>query len=386
LERQGLVRGEHGRGTFVAMPTTRVDTGEVDLSLNLPPPILPDQTYAQGVAELVRRGGLPDPSRYPPCGGWPEHRVAAAAWLARGRFVVPPEDLILTNGAQQAISVAVTSLLAKGGVMLSEQATYPGALVSARSLGIPVVGVASDAEGLLPDAIEAHCRDVDAKVIYVVPSLHNPTGTTMGMERRMALAEVARRYDLQIIEDDVYWALLDDPPPPIRTMAPERTWYLNSFSKSVSAVLRLGFLVPPRDRVDQATATLQGQSWTANPFSGTLLYQWLSDGTADEALQAMRQEAAARITLARGLLPEYISPTHRALHLWIPMAETQAERVVRRALERDVRLTPPTAPLVIPGQGCGVRICLGGPRTRQELEQGLRRMRTVLDSDLEAVF
>ncbi len=387
LEGRGLVRGEHGRGTFVSSggevseshrnlaargpeaPDTRQEL-VADLSLNLPPALMPATAMADVVADLSRRNALPDANTYPPCAGWGALRAEAAAWLRRQRPGAPTEGLLMTNGAQQAISVAFAMASAPGKPLIAEAVTFPGAIAAAAMLGRRMIGVALDDEGMVPDSLDRALAAHPGAAVYVVPQMQNPTAATMGEERRRAVLAVCRRHGAQVIEDDAYAVLDPTPPPTLARLDPERVWYITSFTKPLTALLRVGALVPPRGREADGVRGIQGTTWTTAPLHAAILLEWLRNGTADAQIPLLRAEANARATLARRLLPGVCRQGHGAFHIWLPLAEAAAERFARRAEAAGVRLTPPLATVVDPALAMGVRLCLGAP-SMEALEQAL---------------
>ncbi|MBK1664656.1 GntR family transcriptional regulator [Rhodospirillum rubrum] len=395
LERRGLVRGEHGRGTFViGVATTPLASrlmdkvirpeGVADLSLNLPPMMIPPEAFAEAVVALARDDRLPDPSRYPPCAGWPDLRAAAGAWIADHRPSAPAEGVLLVNGAQQGIVVSLALAAEPGRPVITEAVTYPGALAAAALLGRPVVGVALDGEGMLPEALEGALMRHPGALIYLVPVLQNPTGATMGLGRRLALLEIARRHGVEVVEDDAY-ALLDEAAPEtLYSLDPERVWYVNSFTKPLGSMLRMGVVVPPSGREAAAIRAIQGTTWTAAPLAAAVLGQWLGDGTAERVVRGLRAEAASRIAIARAIFPGLCPQGYRGLHLWLPLDEPRAERLARRAAAAGIIVTPPLAPVVDSDLAMGVRICLGS-LPREHLARTLLVLRGLVEDEGECV-
>ncbi len=181
-EHRGLVRGEVGRGTFVGqapgnvfsvLPADSSRSDVIDLSLNYP--IYSEEPdLAAALARLSKRPEVAQLLRYQPHAGMPRHRAAGAAWAERFGIRVDPDSVIVCNGAQHALTVALSTLTQPGDVVLTEALTYPGMKAVANLLHLRLQGIAMDAEGLLPDAFAAACRQRHAKVLYCMPTLHNP--------------------------------------------------------------------------------------------------------------------------------------------------------------------------------------------------------------------
>ncbi len=232
-QKRGLVESRVGQGTFVRASARRrhgpmaLHPEIVDLSMNLPPepddPELLDRM--QDGLEAVGHD-LVYLMRYQGFGGVAADKEAALKWLG-GRALLPPEDrLFIAPGAHSAL-LGIFSLLAKpSDVILSEALTYPGARSIAAQLGLQLIGLPMDDEGVDPDAFTQACERFNPKAIYLNPTLLNPTTHTISQTRRIALVAIARRFGVPIVEDDPYGFLLIDGPQPFGLLAPELTWHI----------------------------------------------------------------------------------------------------------------------------------------------------------------
>src|SRR5262245_42814509 len=232
-QKRGLIESRVGQGTFVRASAKRRHTPMarhpeiVDLSMNLPPE--PDDLELldrmQDGLEAVGRN-LVSLLRYQGFGGVQADKDAASNWLSR-RALVPQQDrLFIVPGAHAAL-LGILGLLARpGDVILSEDLTYPGRRAIAAQLGLTLVGLAMDGEGVDADAFEAACGRDAPKALYLNPTLLNPTTHTISARRRLAIANVARRFGVPIVEDDPYGVLLADGPAPFATVAPDLTWHV----------------------------------------------------------------------------------------------------------------------------------------------------------------
>lgn len=387
LERQGLLRGEHGRGTFVSASVPVETAGLIDLSLNLPPPILAEAQFIAALQRVAARASGIDTQRYPPPAGRLEHRRVAAHWLAEHRIELAPERLLLTNGAQHAIMIALSLVCRPGDTVLVESVTYAGAKAAARLLGLRLVGLAMDGEGITTEALAAALAGpARPAALYLTPTMQNPTGRTLTAERRREIAGLARTHDLLVIEDDVY-SILDDPGrPTLAELAPERVFYLNSLSKGLSAALRLGVLAVPAGWEDRAAAAVQATTWTASPLISFVMAEWLQDGTAKLVATALRREVQARQAVAAAFFPGARPEGPAAMHLWLPLAEAAAERAARRAQALGVVVTPPGATVVDAARDCGLRLCLGAAPGREALARGLSLVKQAIEVPEDTIF
>ena len=266
-EARGLVRGEVGRGTFVRGSADLASpSGPFDLAHNIAPTHIAGPRLSQALLRLARQDTLADCAAYPEPAGAPGQRRAVAAWIARTTLLPDSVQdlavrLICVNGAQQGCAVALAAILRPGERLIVESPTFTGVRVLAAHMGYPLTGLALDAEGASPESLEAAAA-TGARVAYLQP-LHNPTGRVMGLARRQALVEVARRRDLYLVEDDLYGAYASELTlPPLAALAPERVFYVGGLSKSLAPGLRFGYCLPPNeDRFRQGHRFARHRLW-----------------------------------------------------------------------------------------------------------------------------
>jgi DNA-binding transcriptional MocR family regulator len=391
-ERRGLVRGEVGRGTFVRGGEARDplpnlleerlgEPGFLDLGINLPPEG-PDSEAARAMAETLAQlarergpgGSLGHLVGYLPHAGSAPHRRAGAEWVGRHGVEVDPEQVLVTCGAQHAIAVILSALARPSDPVLAEALTYSGFLSLAELLHLDVAPVGIDREGLRADSLEAALSRQRARLLYVVPTIQNPTGGVLSLERRQRIVELARKHDLWILEDAVHGRLLDDAPPPLAALAPERTFFVAGTSKSVAPGLRIGYLASPPEHVERLASAVWSTAWAAPPLMAEIATRWIADGTAERLLAGRRAESRARQSLARAVLGDLHYESHpESFHLWLYLPRTwRFEEFVLAARRKGVGVTPPTA--FRAGSGAvprAVRVCLGAAPDRDSLRHGL---------------
>jgi DNA-binding transcriptional MocR family regulator len=300
---------------------------------------------------------------------------------------VPAERIFITAGAQHAIAVTLAAATRPGDRILSESPCYPGIQSVARMLGLKLEGLPLDEEGLVPEAFEAACRGDGVKALYCLPTLQNPTNVTMPMARRRDIAGIAARHGVAILEDDVYGLLSERAPPPLASFAPETAYYLTSLSKTVAPGLRVGYIAAPAGAGDGLAAAIRASSWMASPITADLAARMIDGGVADQLMGSRRRETEARRHLALDILSPWLSPSQAAapagaIHLWLHLPEPwRSSEFAAAARRRGVNVTPAEA-FIIGRQGVShaVRLCLGPPRARETLEQGLRRLADLLDA------
>ena len=374
--RRGLTSGHVGRGTFIR--GREIDDGDsdglLDLGINI---LMPDKEVAQLEVHLMRRRTLPwvQLLGYAPKRGHVRHRQAMAAWLAYLGLPVSPEQMVLTAGAQHGLATTLAALLGPGETLLVEDLTYSGMRVLAQQLHVKVRGVAMDAEGLKPDALEAACRASRASVLYCMPRLQNPTSSVMSEKRRRQIAAVAEKCRLTVIEDDTY-GFLSPERWPLTRLIPHRCVFVTSLSKSLFPGMRLGCAVAPPAILDKIANAVWATMITTSSIGADLLSGWIEDGTAARIADWKRHEGAARQAIAKRLLAGQRYQTHPSSHhIWLSLPPRwSSEGFVAQARTRGVVLNASSEFAAGLEQPKAVRLCIGTPRTRATLEQALTRV------------
>ncbi|HYD32260.1 MAG TPA: PLP-dependent aminotransferase family protein [Azospirillaceae bacterium] len=392
--RRGLVDARVGQGTFVRPPSAPcrppdrglpVSAGLIDMTMNQPP--LPDgqellERLRQGMAAVVTDMGLRGILHYPEAGDLSEDRSAGTLWLRRRLPDMAVERILVCPGTQGSLLALLTALARPGDTVCAEALTYPGFKAVATQLGLKIVGVPMDADGLDPDALRAILAAHRPKALYCMPTLHNPTTATMPPERRRAVVAAARDHNVPIIEDDIYGLLAEDAAPPLAALAPEITYHIAGLAKSVSPMLRVAYVVAPDARQALRLAAAQRATMLmASPLSAAIARRWIADGTAEAVLAAVRDEAVARRALADSILPVgSFAAKREAFHLWLhlPEAWTRGEFATHlrtrgiAAVVSDTFATTAEAPEAL-------RICLGAAADRQETRRVLDILAEALD-------
>src|SRR6202022_1567618 len=170
--------------------------------------------------------------------GTPAVRSAAAAYLSQGAWSPAPEQLVFTGNGRQSIAAALASVVPAGGRCGVEPLTYPFVKGIAARLGISLVPLAMDEDGVRPDFVQKAHREAHLSAIYIQPVVQNPLGMTMLAARRADLLRVVEKLDLPVIEDNVY-GFLDHEIAPLAALAPDRCIVIDSLSKKVAPGLAL---------------------------------------------------------------------------------------------------------------------------------------------------
>jgi DNA-binding transcriptional MocR family regulator len=388
--RLGLTEARVGRGTFVkAAPSQQARQAMspgIDLSMNLPPqPAEADLTgrLAKAFGEIRTESSLESYLNYQQPGGTRSERNAAAEWL---QFLVPGvtgERLIVAPGTQSALFCLLLNLTVPGDSILTEALTYPGLKAAAAALGVKLIGVEMDGEGIVPAALERACRHhAEAKVVYLMPTMHNPTTATMPPPRRAQIAQMIRAHSLTLIEDDPY-AFLTSGIEPLTTLVPERAFLTASLSKAITPGLRASLIVvpDPGDAV-RLNNSLRATVQMSVPLAAAIMTRWMRDGTADAIIKAVSAEAAARQKLARDALAghTYAADPH-GHHVWLSLPDAWSSvRFAAQLQKRGLGVVTGDAFATTHAPPNCIRIALGAARNRPMLLKALDILRETLGS------
>ncbi|MGK9232721.1 PLP-dependent aminotransferase family protein [Inquilinus limosus] len=369
LRRRGLVSGEVGRGTFVraAAPvpaSVLAEPWQAPINLESSFPILPGQpaALAQGLQGLLRPDVLDLALRAVPAAGTRAVRAVAAEFLAQPGWAPEPAQVLFAGNGRQAIAAALSALAPVGGRVGVEALTYPVFKGIAARLGIALVPIAMDDEGLRPDALEAAHRAAPLRAVYLQPVLHNPLGLSMPPGRRAALAALLPRLDLVAIEDRVFSFLAEEEP--LAALAPDHAIVVDSLSKRLAPGLTLGFAVPPRGLVEPMVAAIRSGPWSPGGLALEAASRWMADGTVAALVAEKRQDARTRQAIARQALDGLeVRGDPRAYHLWLELPEGwRAEAFAAAAARKGIALTPGPAYAAGPGHApAAVRLALASP-------------------------
>ena len=394
-DRRGLTVGHVGRGTFVAgyqdLDSVRKPSEIIDLSMNCPPMVAAERLLAETWGKVRRRRDFLDVLNYAPIEGSNHHRKLAAAWLAKtARLEIPAIDrIVVTTGCQAAMDAVVSQLCKPGDTLLAEELTFSGIKAIARQRGYRLVGIPMDREGIDPEALASAAKTTGATVLYTMPTLHNPTGRTMSMARRKDVIKVARKAHIRIVEDDNYAVFTDRQADvvPLASLAPELCYYVSGLSKSIAPGLRTGFAVAPGETDANTLAQGVRAACFTNQSMGLLIAQQaIEDGAAEQIIKENRRIVFSRNALLRkGLGADESKPAlHWSPHIWMPLSESESERIESTLFRQGVRLTPFAVPRLPGARESGLRICVGAPRREEDFRRAVAHLqRALLDNKAE---
>ena len=310
-------------------------------------------------------------------------RNITANFMSRNGWAPDPEQIVFTANGRQCIAAALSAVVPPGGRCGVEALTYPFIKGIAARLGVTLVPLAMDEDGVRPDAVQKAHREAHLSALYIQPTIQNPLGMTTSAARRADIVRTIEKLDLPVIEDAVYGFLADEGP--LTALAPDSCILLDSLSKKVAPGLALGFVVAPLRLRESIMASVRSGGWTAAGYAFAAGQRLMGDGTATELVRLKRADAQRRQRMARERLAGFeIQANPQSYHLWLTLPQHwRSQTFVAAAARRDIALTPSTTFAVSPGHAPNaVRLALAQPPIEQ-LDAGLRTLAGMLKTKEE---
>jgi DNA-binding transcriptional MocR family regulator len=301
---------------------------------------------------------------------------ATRAFLGNLGVATQPARLELTAGAHHGLYSTLASICKPKGVVVCEALTYPGLKRIAASLGIYLIGVPCDELGLIPHSFESALRENVPQCVFCTPTLQNPTGSTMTAERRIAIADIVRRFNIPLIEDDVYRFLRPNAPPPIFNYAPDVTIYLSSFSKVAEPGIRLGAVIGPEAYLSKIGKVVRATVLQVSPVLCAWLVRAFEAGYLTSTAEEKRVEITKRCALVASRFPRF-QEIPNSPHFWIHLSDGSGE-LCAAAKERGILVPEGADFTVLSLRNSGIRISVGAPETPEALLKAIHVIDTLL--------
>jgi DNA-binding transcriptional MocR family regulator len=394
-ERRGLVGGEVGRGTYVlemqnlsmdAFVLPAADTPDfVDFGRAMPVEGMAGPALAKTLREIAGANDIDVLANYQLNTGLDAHIEAGAHWLSQHKLRdVHPDRIAITNGVHHGILTSLMTVADPGDVILVEPLTYPGIFHLARTFGFRLETVATDEDGIIPEALDEACRRHAPRVLYCMPTIQNPTATVLPTKRRHAIAEIVDRQGLFVVEDDIWGPLLDYDEPHLANLIPDRTIYLTSLSKCMAGGLRIGYALAPERLTQRLRAAVRMSCWMPAPLMAEIARRWIMDGTGADMTQRQITEVENRFQIGFAALSPYTATRpDGAHHAWMELPKPwRASELRIRAENRGVRLITSEVFAVNKRDAPeAVRLCVGQAHSQDDVGRGMKIIADILNSD-----
>ena len=321
--------------------------GLISFALGTPSPdVVPRQRLQEELVAALDECGAAGLG-YGPVEGLPTLKATIAGRLAQRRVIASPEQVLVVSGATQGIALIAQSLIEPGDEVAVESPTYIGALQTFAAAGARLIGVPVDGKGVRVDLLESVLSRRRIRLLFLQPTHHNPTGTTVPPERREQLLAPSWRYGVPIVEDDAYGELWHEPPDPFPLKASDRhelVIHLSTFSKTVAPGLRVGYVAGPAALVRRLALAKQFSDLNTSALSQLALARFLAAGEYERHLHLVRAIYALRwatmLAALSGLANIDVSPHSKGgFYLWCRLdGALNARQIVAAAARRGVTL------------------------------------------------
>lgn len=357
---------------------------------------LPLDFLADMTAKLIRERG-PQVLQYGGGQGEEELREMIVDVMRPEGIRAHPDDITITTGSQQALDIITQIFINPGDVIVAEAPSYVGALGVFRAYQANVVHVPLDKDGLIPEALEETLAKLalegrEVKFLYTVPNFHNPAGVSMSAERRPQIVEICERYHVLILEDNPYGMLgFDDQTmTPLQRLNPDGVIYLGSFSKTFAPGYRVGWALANHAVTQRLilanenavlSPTKMGQLSIAEYLRS---YDWMAQIKEYRSMYRERRDAMSA-ALDRHLPRASWNVPEGGFYTWVKVPDgIDAKAMLPRATTNLVAYVSGTA-FYADGQGSDhMRLSFCYP-TPERIEEGVRRLATVIENELETI-
>ena len=363
--------------------------GFISFAGGLPDPALFDVAGLRAAfAEVLADGAAGRSLQYSTTEGDPRLRARIAALLHGRGIPAEAEDVLVTSGSQQALTLIATTLLEPGDTVLVEDPSYLAALQCFAFAGARVVPVACDEDGLIPEALEAAAAAEKPVLVYTIPTFQNPTGRTLPAARRVALAEVALRHGLWIVEDDPYGELRYDgePVPSIAGMpaVADRTLALSTLSKVAAPGIRIGWVRAPHALLRGLVVAKQAADLHTSTVDQAAAAAWLARTDLPAHIAALCAVYRERRDALLAGLPDGLPPGSTwnrpggGMFVWARLPEGHdATALLQQAVAHEVAFVPGTPFFAGEADPRTLRLSFT-THSPAEIAEGLRRLRNAV--------
>jgi len=355
---------------------------------------LPKELVTDSLERVMRDHG-PEALQYGSGQGMPAIREQILEVMALEGIRASVDDVVVTTGSQQGLDLVTKLFINPGDVILAESPSYVGAIGVFRSYQAEMVHVATDDNGLVPEALRETITSLRAagksiKLLYLIPNFHNPAGVTLSWQRRLEIIEIAKANNILILEDNPYGLLYFDAPPPqaMRSVETDGIIYLGTFSKTFAPGLRVGWAVAPHAIREKLILANESAVLSPSAFTQYVITEYFGNSDWRGQINTFRGVYKERKEALTSSLAEYLpelswtNPTG-GFYVWLTLPpHLDAKSMLPRAVKELVAYTPGTA-FYSDGNGRqNIRLSFCYP-TPEMIRLGVRRLTKVINGEIE---
>jgi 2-aminoadipate transaminase len=359
------------------------------------PETFPVEELEEISCQLLREKGA-IALQYGPTEGEIALREEIAKWMAREKAAVKPENVLITSGSQQGLDIVAKIFLDPKDVIIVELPSYLGGLQAFSAYRARMIGVPQDDDGMRMDLLEKTLdklatKGMKPKLIYVVPDFQNPSGVTMTLERRKRLLELARKYEVPIIEDSPYRDLrfVGDSVPMIFSLDKENyVMALGTFSKLLCPGLRLAWITAPVEWIEPMVVAKQSMDLSSPVFTQLMVAGYMKRGLLPKQVERICRLYAGKrevmINALRRYMPKGVKWTEPegGLFLWVRLPKKMdADALFPKAIENKVAYVVGSA-FHCNGKGQNtMRLNFSYP-SEEQIEEGIKRLANMIRENM----
>lgn len=334
--------------------------------------------------------------QYGPSEGYWELREFISHWVAADGIQIRPEDILITDGAQQALDLLGKIFVDPGDPLITEAPSYVGALNAFLSYQADVIGVPMDDNGLQVDLLPSVLSGLEAKgrspkFLYVIPNFQNPAGVTLSLERRKKLVELTRERNILLVEDDAYSHLCFEGEhlPAMKSMNNEII-YISTFSKIFSPGIRVGWITAPNPIIEKMCPGKEAMNLCPSPFTQRLLLAYLKNYDIHQHVKKVialyKERRDAMFSALEEFFPEEVKWTspRGGLFIWatLPSYINTAEMLAEAISEAKVAYVPGEAFFADGSGKNSMRLNFSYP-DKDSIYEGIKRLAKVIKKQME---
>jgi len=353
------------------------------------PELFPVREFEEACVHVLRTAGA-QALQYSPTEGFIPLKEALVERMQKYHVPCEPENILLTNGSQQALDLIGRIFIDKGDTIITGKPTYLGALQAFKVYEPRIIGIPVDDDGMQVDMLEDVLKKEKPKFIYVLPNFHNPMGVTLTFERRIRLVKIAAKWGVPIIEDDPYGELRfeGEDITPIITLHKENVLYLSTFSKILAPGIRLGWVVAPQKIVKKLVQAKQATDLHTSTLIQMITHDIVKRGILRAHAREIRKVYGQRRHIMTDSMEEHFPTTIRwtrpegGLFMWVEMPQSiDAWQLLEEATEQKVAFVPGS--VFFPDESGRNTMRLNFSNARPEMiREGIKRLGKVLTNKL----